>query len=237
MSAFEAGFTVTHELAAMHRTLRPSGMLRLMQSAAVAHTEALGMGREKTFDKGLLWAVTRQYAEIARMPVYGETVTLRTWPGKTMHVLFPRYCEFIAENGETLIRTSSVWVLVDEKTRRFAFPEEHGVHVEGVTTGTELPLPPAPAPLPETAHTAFTVPYSYVDINGHMNNARYLDVAEDVTPCAAEGRPLASLSIEYKQEARLHEALLLTVGSDGGGRYSVCGSTDKTSFLVDLNYR
>jgi acyl-ACP thioesterase len=70
----------------LHRRLRTSRLFELFQEASIRHTEQLGMGREKTLDKGLLWIVTLQEAIIARMPVYDETVTLESWPGETMHV-------------------------------------------------------------------------------------------------------------------------------------------------------
>ena len=54
----------------MFRRLRTSELFRLLQEASIRHTEQLGMGREMTLDKGLLWIVTLQEAEIARMPVY-----------------------------------------------------------------------------------------------------------------------------------------------------------------------
>ncbi len=73
----------------MYRRLRTSRLFELLQEAAIAHTEALGMGREKTLDRDLLWVVTLQRAEISRMPEYDETVRVESWPGETMHVLFP----------------------------------------------------------------------------------------------------------------------------------------------------
>ncbi|MBQ6235656.1 MAG: hypothetical protein IJK54_07025, partial [Clostridia bacterium] len=68
-----------------NRNLRLSRLFTLLQEASIAHTTELGMGREKTLDRGLLWIVTLQRANIARLPVYDETVVLKSWPGKTMH--------------------------------------------------------------------------------------------------------------------------------------------------------
>ena len=75
----------------MFRRLRSSELFRLLQEASIRHTEQLGMGRDKTLDKGVLWVLLMQRAEIARMPEYDERVVLKSWPGKTMHLLFPRF--------------------------------------------------------------------------------------------------------------------------------------------------
>ena len=65
----------------LHRVLRTSTLFELMQEASIRHTEELGMGRERTLDRGLLWMVTHQQAEITRMPEYDELITLESWPG------------------------------------------------------------------------------------------------------------------------------------------------------------
>ena len=125
--------------------LRTSVMMRWLQEAAIAHTEELGMGREKTLDKGILWIISLQRTEILRMPVYDEKIVVRSWPGKTMHVFFPRYYELVSEDGsEVMVRASALWMLLDEKTRRFVFPESYGISIEGCVTGREIALPSSP---------------------------------------------------------------------------------------------
>ena len=75
----------------MYRRLRTSELFRMLQEASIRHTEQLGMGRDKTLDRGILWVLLMQRAEIVRMPEYDERIVLKSWPGKTMHLLFPRY--------------------------------------------------------------------------------------------------------------------------------------------------
>ena len=122
----------------MYRRLRTSKLFELLQEASIAHTEALGMGREKTLDRGLLWVVALQRAEIRRLPEYDELIRVQTWPGETMHVLFPRYYEILSEQGETIVRASAVWSLMDAAARSAVFPEEHGISIPGEERGGEL---------------------------------------------------------------------------------------------------
>ena len=125
----------------MHRRLRTSELFKLLQEASIRHTEALGMGREKTLDKGILWVLLMQRADITRMPCYDETVVLKSWPGTTMHLLFPRYYSMETDAGEPLLKASAIWSLVDAETRKVVFPERYGVEIEGVATGDEIALP------------------------------------------------------------------------------------------------
>ncbi len=72
MSVYERRFRLKSSDVDKDRRLRTSVLFSMLQEAAIAHTEELGMGREKTLDRGLLWIVTLQRAEIERMPLYDE---------------------------------------------------------------------------------------------------------------------------------------------------------------------
>ena len=91
MQIYEKRYKLKSSDVDMNRRLRTPVLFTMLQEAAIAHTEELGMGREKTLDRGLLWIVTMQRAEIARMPGYDEEIVLRSWPGRTLHLIFPRY--------------------------------------------------------------------------------------------------------------------------------------------------
>ena len=80
------------------------------------------------------------------------------------------------------------------------------------------------------------MPFSYVDINGHMNNTRYYDLAEDLCPAAARGEVPALISAEYPGELRLGEAVRVDWQEDAG-RYYFCGSSGKDAFRIVMDYR
>ncbi len=219
----------------MYRRLRTSELFRLLQEASIRHTEELGMGRDKTLDKGILWVLLLQSAEIVRMPEYDERIVLKSWPGRTMHLLFPRYYRLETAAGEHLLSASALWSLVDEKTRKVVFPERYGVEIEGIVTGEEIALPSAPRRMDCTRSRPFTVPYSYVDLNGHMNNTRYFDLAEDCIPAAAEGRALKSIRTEYVSEARFGESFTVSWGEENG-EYFLQGEGEKPVFRMRMEY-
>ena len=180
----------------MFRRLRTSELFKLLQEASIRHTEQLGMGRDKTLDKGILWVLLMQRAEITRMPEYDERIVLRSWPGKTMHLLFPRFYSLETEAGEGLVKASALWGLVDAKTRKAVFPERYGVEIAGMESGEEIDLPGPIRKLDCDREKRFEVPYSYVDLNGHMNNTRYFDLAEDCVGAAVKGKRLKEIRAE-----------------------------------------
>ena len=167
------------------RRLRTSSLLRLLQEASIAHTTELGMGRDKTLDRGLLWIISHQSLEIRRMPVYDEDIIVRSWPGPMLHMFFPRYYEVCSSDGEVLITGSALWLLMSEETRKAVFPAAWSVEIPGAACAprTDLPAPlRAPAGAEFTLSGVFTPRFSQTDINGHMNNTFYYDLAEDLLP-------------------------------------------------------
>ena len=237
MSLYKTTLTLRSSDVDAKRRLRLSSLFTLLQEAAIAHTTELGMGREKTLDRGLLWIVTRQQIRVTRLPSYDETVTLFSWPGETLHLYFPRFFRLTDAAGETLLEASTLWALMDQESRHIVFPEEVGVEIEADPEESALPLPAAPR-LPElTQEQNFTVPYSYTDLNGHMNNARYPDLAEDLMPPALREKSIREIVTEYGGEASEGETIRLktAVGEDSFAMAGF-GPEEKRLFRLLLRY-
>ena len=217
------------------RRLRLSRLFTMLQEAAIAHTEALGAGRAKTLDKGYLWVVTLQQAKIARLPVYDEKIRLLSAPGETMHSIFPRYYRIEDAQGNELVNASALWTLMNMNTRAMVFPHQAGVSVPGAKPGWKTFFP-APPKLPTSGEeTEFTVPYSYTDINGHMNNTKYIDLAEDLMPSELRGARAVEVSVEYTGEAKCGDRLLLSQSAEEG-RFLMSGKTEKRLFRLGIIY-
>lgn len=159
--------------------LKLSSLFVMMQDAATDHAETLGVGKAKTLDKGLFWVITRYLVDILRMPRYLETIVVKTYPGKDMRFIFPRYFQIESESGEVLIRASSTWCVLDKATHRInmkpfdtPLPEEH--------LENELPLPPKVTSGNASIVENRKVRYSEVDLNGHLNNASYITYILDM---------------------------------------------------------
>ncbi len=235
MSIYQKEYTLLSSDVDAYRRLRLSRLFNMMQEAAIAHTTELGMGRSKTLDRGLLWIVTLTRMEADRLPAYDETVTLSSWPGETMHMFFPRYYTLTDASGQVLVRSSMLWALMDQTTRHMVFPEDHGIEIAGDAAPAPLPLP-TPPKLPALADAgSFTVPYSYIDLNGHMNNTRYLDLAEDRMPEALHRLPVRRILTEYSAEASLGESIRLQTAAEPNA-FSMAGFAEKRLFRLLIRY-
>lgn len=236
MPVYETDYRVSYTDADLNRRLRISRLFTLLQEVSVTHAAALGLGDDKTLDAGLLWIVTLQQANVTRMPVYDEPIRIATWPGKLRHILFPRYYRVTDAHGNVLIEASALWALMDETTRKIAFPEQRGLTPAEADVETDIPLPVPPRSPKSDAAGSFTVPLSYVDLNGHMNNTRYFDLAEDRMPETFRSRKVCTIRSEYAKEARLDAELSLK-SETVGDTFLLSGENDGGRvFRIALTY-
>lgn len=198
--------------------MKPSYMLSLAQDMAGEHSTLLGTSREALEEKRLFWAVIRQKVQITRLPESRETITLETWPMPTTRTAYPRATVAYDEGGNEVFRCISLWVLMDLDTRAMILPGKSGVTVEGLLRGSELSIPGSLAPRVMEHTTQRTVRFTELDINGHLNNCRYLDWVDDLMGSDFHrDHPVKEFSISYLSEVKEGAKVTLTweFGEDG----------------------
>ena len=119
--------------------------------------------------------------EIKRLPRCNEKITVCTYPGKDLAMLYPRYFYILDENNNVIIRASSIWALIDAKTRKVIVDKDTIKKLPPETSEYELPLPGKIAASEEkNLIETRTIHYSDLDFNCHMNNVRYVELLMDV---------------------------------------------------------
>ena len=176
----------------------------ILQDIATEHVDSLNIGREYLKNINAAWVLTSERVQVGAMPKPGQELKVSTWAGSTKFALFPRYFLIEDMQGNELLRTGSLWTIMDLNTRKILYPGDTGLNIKGIVTGKETPLAktiPAVKAEPETFRT---VQPDDIDKNGHMNNTVYLDWFEDMLPRQLlEGSKINNLSIVYKKELRL----------------------------------
>ncbi len=219
----------------MFRRLRTASMFQLFQELSVIHAAQLGFGTEEVLSRGVVWVITMQRVEIKRMPQEQELIYLETWTGKTSHLLYPRFYRIIDEEGNVIIEASSLWTLMDIESRKMLSSEQFGHEIVDMTCGKEIAMPGAPKKAAAETSSRFTVPYSYLDQNGHMNNTRYFDLAEDIIPAPLEGKKLKTIVSRYQNEVRHGDTIELQ-WQERDGIWRISGGGEKKYFTINFEY-
>ena len=161
--------------------LKPANLYRIFQDIALKATEEVGSDSISLSKRGIDWVITRMDVEIKRLPRCNEKITVCTYPGKDLAMLYPRYFYILDENNNVIIRASSIWALIDAKTRKVIVDKDTIKKLPPETSEFELPLPGKIAASEEkNLIETRTIHYSDLDFNCHMNNVRYVELLMDV---------------------------------------------------------
>lgn len=191
--------------------LRPSNLLWMFQDASEVLTERHHVGPRTMKEQGLNWVVARLGCEVERMPLCEETVEMLVWAEKTKLGIYPWQYQVIDADGHPIVRGSALWVLSDAKVRSMLSGT-----VPKLELGTSCP-PAEPygrirgVKMPELENrTLRRVGYTESDLNGHMNNAYYLDWVCDLPPMDFhKDHVMKKLVMDYRAESKPGEEVEL----------------------------
>lgn len=208
--------------------MRPSALLTAFQEAAEHHAVRLGCGFEEMMARRQAWVLTRFQMEVRRYPRMGETVHLNTWPAAGRRGIFPRYYTLTDVQGGVLAMASSLWVVLDLDTRRMTAPGEIAeLMPDNSAIQPPLALPGGVRQIEGEEEICFREPaYSDLDVNGHVNNARYVDWMCDALGIERQRKAaLGSLLIGYSKEVLPGQRLCLKLHRSGE-QFSFQGGQD-----------
>lgn len=205
MSGFETDIQIRSFQVDINQNLTIPSLLSINQERAIHHTERLGYGKDKTLDKGYLWVIAAQHFEIDTLPVYGQDVTLITYPGKQRNYFLPRYLEIKDRKGNTLVRGSTIWTRINKRSRKILNPEKIGILIEGEEVKNR-PSPfgrhPFHLTLPDRKFIR-KADYRNCDLNGHINNTKYVEECRKRIPKEyLKKHPVKVIEAKYNQEVR-----------------------------------
>lgn len=193
-------------------TWRPSAIFAAMQEVSGMHSQLLGCGRDTLMKQGFVWVLSRVELKMEKYPCAGDAVKVETFPTKNRRWFFPRY--FILRDGQggQIGCASTLWVLLDFAARKMA-PPDPILHL--IPDNSDLTAPMGlPAAVAEAGgeERVFTRQPSYtdLDVNDHVNNARYIDWLCDALGHEVLGRQvLGNICVNYDAEIRPEQAVEL----------------------------
>ncbi|PIE05227.1 MAG: hypothetical protein CSA76_00155 [Spirochaetales bacterium] len=90
----------------------------LFQETATYHADKLGWGFTPLKAAGLQWSLSRQRLEIEKIPRWKDIITIETWPSNIGGITWTREYKILNSDNEVLGNASSLWFLMDRKSRR-----------------------------------------------------------------------------------------------------------------------
>lgn len=222
-------------------TVKPSYLMRYMQTAAGIDTEKLGAGYQFLREHDMVFVITKLKLEMFANVKEGDEIRVKTWQKEIRGATFIR--DFELKRGDEIIGYASTqWALMSFAERRPVRP-------------SRMPVPSPSCPdipsrdvelerhieHPESAvkHGAFkrTVMLSDLDENLHLNNTNYADIMLDFLPQSISASSFEMLQINFRGEARLNDELEINVYHEGKTVYYYAENLTKSHVCFEGKIR
>ena len=187
-----------------------TSLASLFQEIAGNHAHANGFGFKQMIKENQMWVLTRLKVEIHKFPVWDDIINISTWIVNREKFFSRRDFEIHSNNDELLVSASSGWMLLDVKSKRPKLVDSIKMDIpmlaEKLALSDELSKIEKLTIAESTAN--YTVQYSDLDVNNHVNNVKYIRILLDSYSYNwRSSKTILSFEINYLAEAAYNDEL------------------------------
>ena len=182
-------------------------ILGYMEEIASLHSATVGHGVNDVIKNGAAWILLDWKLEVVQRCGYGEMVHLDTWVRENEKYYSHRDFEIFDEKDNLIARGTSKWVLVDLETKHITKINDELADIYNPEYGknvfSEVKLEKIREPKEYLSNIICKVNRAHIDVNEHMHNLNYLDLAYEALPEEIyTNRELNNVRINYKHELK-----------------------------------
>jgi acyl-ACP thioesterase len=179
-------------------------IFNLLQDAASGHALKLGVSVPQLLADNYTWVLSRMVLNISHYPGWRDAIQIRTWPSGIRGAFAFRDFDLRDNNGKSMGCSTSAWIVIDTRTRRPIRPTVFADRLKPAEAKpvTDYVLKKLPEHNNDYVEKEFTVRYSDLDINQHVNNVSYIEwLLESIPNFGDNSHHLSSLEINFLGEA------------------------------------
>lgn len=223
----------------------PTTLINYFQDIALFQSEQVGIGLDFLQKNHLAWSLYQWDILIKNYPVFGQKLKVST--NACYFEKFNAYREFKVtdEHGELMVYAFSRWVLLDtEKMRLTKIPkmiyQAYGLDPDQIKVSEMSKLD---EPREIEYMKDFTVRYSDIDTNKHVNNAKYVEWAIETIPLETVlNYSLNNIKAMYKKETKYGTKVqvrteIVTESDQLRGLHQIVDEQDTTLCLLETTWK
>ena len=210
-------------------------LLKYLEDAAGLHSELAGFGITDINNTRKTWILLSWKVNVKKRPLVNDTLIIKTW--SRLIEKFYAYRDFEVRNqyGEIVAIITSKWVFIDiDKGRIIKVGEDVIDSYKQETENCvfeEKDLEKLEEPKNYSGNVQFKITRNMIDINRHLHNIYYLDIAKEAFPeDIAFKNELNDFEVMYKKEIKLGENVKALYSFENGYHYVVI--KDETESFV-----
>lgn len=187
-------------------------ILGYLEDIGSLHSDLVGYGPSDLERTKLTWLLADWKLQVIKRPHFKEKLLIKTWAGKAERCITYRDFEIYNQNNELVAKATSKWIFFNFETKKLErlTPEIYSLYnpEPEKLVFNEDKLEKLVQPENYIKSIDYTVRRSDIDINNHMHNLNYLDLAYEVLPEDVYNQEeLNNVRISYKKEIKLGETV------------------------------
>jgi acyl-ACP thioesterase len=191
-----------------------------MQDVASSHAEQMGVGWEALQKLDLFWVLSWIKLEIISYPKFEDNITVKTWPKGKYKFYALRDLLFYTGNN-IFCRMATAWLVVNAKSKKIS--DLKNLPIEIPLDIPEHALTDLPGKIKlenkeeETSNNIIAlhkrhIVYSDLDINYHVNNAKYIEfILNCYNQSFHEKNKVKAFTMSFLSESKFDDELELSV--------------------------
>ncbi|MEA4922554.1 MAG: thioesterase [Eubacteriaceae bacterium] len=223
---FEQNFRVGIQDVGKDNEITNKAILEMLTNITNYHGYSIGQGTGHLSENPLAWVVLNWKLEVYSRPKVCEAVLIKTWARDYSRVHADRDFEMWTEGGELALKATSRWAALNLKTGR----------MERLTEEIMAPYGPEPdrrnfndfrfrkmndKKTDVLGRAEVKANKSMIDINDHVRNPVYFDIAREVIPDGNDEIHFNDVEVAYKTGIRQYETVTVEYSEPEDNKYLV----------------
>lgn len=188
-----------------------TAILRILENVACYQSDEIGYGILDISKNKISWILLDWKVKVLNRPMYGEKLLVKTWGRNPKRVTVGRDFEIYNSNNELCVIGTSKWAIVNTENKSIEritqeMIDKYKMDEKSVFDEIEIPKPI----IPNSFMKSFTFKplRRNIDINGHVHNTHYLEMAYESLPeNVYQKRPYNNFRISYKKEIKMGDVI------------------------------
>jgi len=215
-----------------------TAIIDAFQDCSCFHSEDLGVGFYYLQPKDMAWIINYWEVEFDRIPVYGDRLTVGTFPYLFKSFLGHRNFYLKDEKGNMIVRANSLWTLMDWKNMRPARPDEKIINAYDLGDKLDMEYNSRKIAFPENCKQeekeSVLIQKYHLDSNEHVNNGQYIKIAMETVPQETNYK---RLRVEYRNQAHLGDTIYpLVYNMEDGYVIALNDSEGQAYSVIELRF-
>ena len=217
-------------------------ILSYLEDIGGIHSNKAGYGILEIEKTHLSWILLGWKLQVIRRPKYAEKIKIKTWSKGVIKIYTYRDFEIYDEQGNLIIKASSKWVLLDIEKGKIVRIEPQLIEKYEPELNREVfeigEFDKVREPHEYQFEKIYTVRRADIDVNNHMHNLNYIELANEVLPeDVYKGALFNDVRITYKKEIKLGDTVKCKYTFKEGKHIVAVKSEDETVLhaIIEMN--